>query len=383
VGGRRAAAALVAVVAMTSASTAGNAEAPNGRLRFADLPGWTQDAHDETFAVFRRSCERVIATLPGRSSGGRPVTPALRAVCQRALDGSDAPSRAEARAFFERHFRPIELRPTGRLTGYFEPEYDASPVAEGPFRTPVLARPHDLVPLEPGQAVGPLSGLAAARVTSSGALEPYFDRAAIEDGALADRGLELVYLAEPFDLFLAQIQGSFRVRLPDGRKLRLGYAARNGHLFSPISRALMARGLLSGPIDLPAIRAALASAPDVAREVMRLNRSYVFFRRIDDLPPEAGPIGAQGLPLTTRRSIAVDRTRHAYGTPIYLDAEGADRDGTPLRRLTIAQDTGTAIVGPARIDFFTGSGAAAGDHAGAINHPVRVIVLRPVATDTP
>jgi membrane-bound lytic murein transglycosylase A len=208
---------------------------------------------------------------------------------------------------------------------------------------------------------------------------PYHDRAAIEDGALAGRGLELIWLADPFEAFLVQVQGSARLRLPDGTLARVAYAGRNGHPYTSIGRVLVERGILTREeVDLPRIRAVFAGDPALAREVMRRNRSFVFFRLLGDHDPSLGPIGAQGLPLTPGRSIAIDRTVHSYGLPFFVLGEHPGPAGaTPVRRLVIAQDTGTAIVGPGRIDWFAGWGDEAERLAGLLRHPVELFVLRP------
>jgi membrane-bound lytic murein transglycosylase A len=345
---------------------------------FAALPGWAQDDHAEAFAVFRRSCAALLSRPP------HPLAaPGLREACVAAINEPDGLGRAAARRFFERRFRPFEIRPrtgNGLLTGYYEPEFEGRRAPDARFRFPLLGRPDDLVPLmSPAERPPHLPAeLVAARRTAEGGLEPYPDRGAIEDGALAGRGLELLWLADPFEVFIAQVQGSVRIRLDDGAVVRVGYAARNGYPYTSIGRALIERGHLPAhQAGLGPMRALFAREPELARDIMRLNRSYVFFRLIEDLAPELGPIGAQGVPLTPHRSIAVDRTVHAYGTPFYVVSHGAAPDGGALRRLAIAQDTGTAIVGPARVDWFAGSGRTAERQAGRLRNPLRLFILRP------
>lgn len=350
---------LLASIAMPAMSEAGETTVP-----FAALPGWVDDAHDAVFQVFRRSCAHIV----GESADIRRAVatpPELRAVCVRALGEPDTIKAAAARRFFERNFLPVRVLPQGQrgfMTGYYEPEFAANPEPTAVHRAALFARPSDL-----------------------DTLVPYHDRAAIEDGALAGRGLELFWLTDPFEAFLVQVQGSARLRLPDGRIARVAYAGRNGHPYTSVGRVLIERGILAREeVDLPRIRDVFAGDPALARDVMRQNRSFVFFRRLEDHDPALGPIGAQGLPLTPGRSIAIDRTAHPYGLPFFVVGEHPTPDGAiPVRRLAIAQDTGTAIVGPARIDWFAGWGVEAERLAGVLRHPIDLFVLRPRAEPLP
>ncbi len=257
-----------------------------------------------------------------------------------------------ARTAIERHL-VVEDHGEGRLTGYFEPELRGAPRATRAFPTALHA-----LPPEP--------------VTAS--------RAQIEDGALANRGLEMVFV-DRVDAFFLHIQGSGRIVLADGRVLRLGYAGRNSHAYVPIGRILIDRGIIAREaMSMQAIRAWLANAPDrEARALLRANPSYIFFRHLP-LTPDQGPIGTLGVPLTPRHSIAVDRTHVPLGAPVFV------MGGTGLPRLMVAQDTGGAIRGRARGDAFWGWGAAAGEAAGPQNETIRMWVLRPgtaVATPRP
>ena len=207
----------------------------------------------------------------------------------------------------------------------------------------------------------------------------YPDRTAIEEGALAGQGLERAYLADPVDRFFLQVQGSGRVRLSDGRVLRLAYSGRNGHPYTPIGRVVAdLAGIPRPEMTMQRLRAWLARDADAARRVMRENRSFVFFRVASELDPAAGPIGGEGIPLAPGRSLAIDRTIWPYGVPVFVSTEVPAPDGSePFRRLMIAQDTGSAIVGPARGDIFFGSGDAAGESAGAMRAGGDFVVLWP------
>lgn len=284
---------------------------------------------------------------------------------------------AAARAFLERRFQPVAVG-QGTLTGYFEPELRGSATRDARFATPLHARPPDLVEVDLGTFLPDLRGRRTAGLVRDGRLLPYHDRAAIAGGALAGRGLELLWVDDPADAFFLQIQGSGRVRMADGRVLRVGYAGQNGHPYHAIGRTLIERGALTREtVSMQSIRAWMAEAgPAEAAALMARNPSYVFFRLLPDLPPEAGPIGTLGAPLSPMRSLAVDRAETALGLPVWVS--GRDPlEGAPLRRLAVAADTGGAIRGPARADLFTGWGAEAAERAGRMREEAELFVLVP------
>jgi membrane-bound lytic murein transglycosylase A len=351
-------------------------------LQFGDMAGWVEDDHSAAFRVFRRSCNAVVNADPALRPAS-PTGPHLRAVCAAALALADTIPPAEARRFFEARFQPLHVRPPsgrGFLTGYFEPEYEGSLTRTPEFPAPLLARPDDLVTVAQGGSLPGLApGLQAARRTAAG-FAPYPDRAAIEDGALGDLAKPVAFVRDAVDVFVIQVQGSARIRLADGSIARVAYAGRNGLPYTSIGRILVERGHVPfGEMTLERLMAWLRADPEDGREIMRQNRSYVFFRRADELAPADGPIGGAGIPLTPGRSLAVDRSLWSYGLPFWLEGELplADGGAEPLRRLMIAQDTGTAIVGPARGDFFFGSGPEAGTRAGLLRHQTRFVVLSP------
>ncbi len=284
---------------------------------------------------------------------------------------------AAARIFLERRFRPVAVG-EGTLTGYFEPELRGSTTRDGRFATPLHARPPELVEVDLGAFAPDLRGRRTAGLVRDGRLHPYHDRAAIAGGALAGRGLELLWVDDPVDAFFLQIQGSGRVRMADGRVVRVGYAGQNGHPYYAVGRALLERGaLMRETVSMQSIRAWMADAgPAEAAALMARNPSYVFFRILPDLPPGAGPVGTLGAPLTPMRSLAVDRTETALGLPVF--AAGRDPlSDTPLRRLAVAGDTGGAIRGAARADLFTGWGADAAERAGRMRDAAALFVLVP------
>jgi membrane-bound lytic murein transglycosylase A len=255
----------------------------------------------------------------------------------------------------------------------------------GEFKYPLYRRPPDLITgarHRPGRKAG---GRAPAwRKDAEGKRVPYYDRAAIEDGALDGKKLEICWLKSPVDAFFIQIQGSARIRLQDGAVLRVNYDAHNGLPYTPVGRILIERNLIPREeMSMDRIRQWMESNPEEAKEVRRQNRSFVFFR-IKSLDAKDEAIGAQGIPLTPLRSIAIDARLHAYGTPFWLEADlPLNEDGTlrPWRQLTIAQDTGSAIVGPARADIYFGAGDDAGRIAGRIRHPGQFIMLIPQGAD--
>jgi membrane-bound lytic murein transglycosylase A len=220
--------------------------------------------------------------------------------------------------------------------------------------------------------------LTAMRETGDG-LVPYFTREEIDRGALAGRGLEILYLADPVELFFMQVQGSGRVRLPDGTRLRLGYAGKNGYPYTSIGKLLLERGEgKANGMSMQVLKDWLCADAPRGQRLMWENRSYVFFRELDGREAQDGPIGAAGVALTPGRSLAVDASYHALGLPIFVEAETlVGSDGAPFRKLMIAQDVGSAIRGPERGDIFWGSGEAAGAIAGSTLAPARFIVLLP------
>ncbi|MEW6122212.1 MAG: MltA domain-containing protein [Pseudomonadota bacterium] len=355
-------------------------------VAFSALPGWAQDDAGAAFATFRTSCG-ALAVTPKEigPTSNTALLSGLRTACAAARKvsaalGAHAPSPQVARLFFEANFRAYrivpEANPPGFLTGYYEPEVDGSPVRTERFTVPIYGRPGDLVALRP-----PSDGNRGQVMRKEGdVLVPYYDRAAIEDGALAGKGLEVAWIEHPVDLFFMQIQGSARIRLPDGGVLRLNYDGHNGYPYLPVGRLLIQRGLVPREeMSMDRIRRYIEADPAAGRALMRDNRSFVFFKAVP-LSGTAGALGAQGVPLTPGRSIAVDRALHAYGTPIFIAADlplDSDTASNPFHRLMIAQDTGSAIVGPARADLFFGAGAGPGLVAGRIRHPGAFTLLVP------
>jgi len=346
------------------------------------LDGWNDDDQAAAYAAFAESCKAIRRADP-KARHARPMLDGLYHACSHLRVGKvDA---ARARAYFEANFRPVRIAPLdadqGFLTGYYEAVFEGSRVATADFTVPMYRAPASLA-VAGGKRVAtfPSSGARAGRLVGKRKVVPFYDRTAIEEGALAGRGLEICYVKNPVDAFFAQIQGSARVRLPDGHLLRLNYAAHNGLPYHPVGRDLIDRGIIDKEaMSMDRIRDWMNANPDEAKALRRKNRSFVFFRETG-LAEHDEPVGAQGVPLTTGRSIAVDKTRHVYGTPFWIEAElplESEKPETRFRRLMIAQDTGSAIVGAARADIYFGAGEHIGSVAGRIKQNGRFVMLVP------
>jgi len=349
-------------------------------IEWSQVAGWTADDHLAAFAAYQASCQ----VLRRRRSDDRgQFSNALSNVCRKAAD-LQPQDASTARIFFEQNFQLVRIgrlgEAEGLLTGYFEPIVAGSRFPSPEFPVPLYRRPRDLVAAgyKPGSHAFPNKG-KIGRLTENKGLVPYYDRGAIEAGALDGQKLEICWLRDPLDLLAIQLEGSGRVILEDGTPLRVSFDSHNGHRFSSIERVLIDRKLISrNEISTQGIRDWMTTHPDEAAKVRAANRSYVFFR-ITGLSNEGEPIGAQGVPLTPGRSIAVDRA-HEYGTPFFIEANLPIEGGksvSPFGRLMIAQDTGSAIVGPTRADLYWGAGDDAGRIAGRIRHPGRFVMLVP------
>lgn len=355
-------------------------------VTFADLPGWQDDAVGEALPALARSCKVVAGWAPERPVGPdglagtaadwRPACTALGRV-----DGGDANA---ARGFFETFFAPFAASnrddPVGRFTGYYEASIQAARKRGGRYQTPIYARPPELVMVHMSDFhESPRPRRLAGRVVG-GRLRPYVTRAEIAAGALAKRGLELFWASDPIDVFFAEIQGSGRVVLPDGKVVRIGYAGQNGHVYTAIGRELLAAGEIAREeMSMQAIRRWLEAHPAEAQEMMNRNASFVFFAESG----KDGALGSQSVVLTPERSMAVDPYFIPLFTPIFVDTEvpvpGQPGQTEPWRRLVIAQDTGGAIRGPVRGDIFFGAGERATDVAGRLRGTGRYFLLLPRA----
>ena len=304
-------------------------------LTFDDLDGWAADDHAAALDVFTQTC-------------GDIPRPDWTQLCAVARDGP------AARDFFETFFQPVLIEDGTPMlfTGYYEPEIAGSLTPDDTYRFPIYQLPGD------------------------GTEGVYSRREIEEDQPFADRGLEIAWLSDPVDLFFLQVQGSGRIRLPGGRVIRVGYAGKNGRDYTSVGRALVDRGVYTlDQVSSPKIRQWVVDNPAEGQALLWLNDSYVFFRTIDEVPADKGPLGAMNRSITPLRSIAVDPAITILGAPVWIEKNGVD----PLRRLMIAQDTGSAIKGAQRADVYYGTGEAAGVAASAVKDSGRMVVLMPIS----
>ena len=338
-------------------------------VSFSDLEGWQKDAPALAFAAFQRSC----AALASKPSGiaGKSINWKEACATAKRTDISDS----AARAYFEHTFRPYAVTgqdgADGLFTGYYVPELRGSLQREGIYQTPLYASPADKIDVDLGLFKTDLKGQHLTGKVANGKLVPYDDRAAITQGSLSNRAQVLAWVDDPISLFFLQVQGSGRIRLTDGTIMPVGYDGANGRAYVAIGHMLADKNEIARPVTMPAIREWLAMHPDRAAEIMNANPSYVFFRHT----PSEAVMGAEGVALTAGRSLAVDPSFMPLGMPLWLNT--TDGQGSPLQRLMIAQDTGGAIKGSVRGDFFWGAGDTAATQAGAMQSRGRYYVLLP------
>ncbi len=365
-------------------------EIPGGQyspMSFADVPGWNEDDHLAAYKAFRTSCKPIAAQRAGPADD-KALGNSLRDPCRLARE-TNISDAATARVFFEAHFIPLQISRLGEgdgfVTGYYEPVLEGSRTQTDVYNVPVYRRPSNLFVRGYKQDAPDLPNKGPVyRKIGRRKLVPYYDRAEIENGAIAGRGLEICWLKDQTDLLFAQIQGSARIRLPDGSTIRINYDGHNGYPYTAVGRILIDRGIIpKDEISMQRIREWMEQNPDAAKEVRQQNRAYVFFREVQ-LSDKDEPVGAQGVPLTPGRSIAVDSSLHVYGTPFFIEGElpiESASSKTPFHRLMIAQDTGSAIVGPARADLYFGAGADAGKVSGRLRHNMHFVMLVPKSLD--
>lgn len=345
------------------------------RVAFGDLPDWRDDAMSQALPALESSCKILNAKpadAPVGSGGLAGVAREWRAPCK-ALASAGASDKA-LRDAVEAWFVPFAVADAdgrdGLFTGYYEPELRGARKRSAAYAVPLYRTPPDLVSAE-------IAGETKVGRMVEGELQPYHTRKAIDAGALAGRRLELLWLDDPIDAFFLQIQGSGRVRLAEGGSLRVGYAASNGLPPTIIGRILVERGELTRQeASMQTVRQWLRDHPADATALMQMNDRYIFFREI----PGEGPLGALGAPLTAGRSLAVDSKLLPLAAPLWLDTtypDGTPEAGQPLRRLVVAQDTGSAIKGAVRGDLYWGSGEDALRYAGPMKQRGRYYLLLP------
>ena len=329
-------AAAFAGVIMSGTDTAAQSSPVHTLLEFRQLDGWEADDHRAALDVFLTTCRDM-------------KDPDWRALCAAAADQTDA------RAFFERFFRPVLIEDgvDALFTGYFEPELNGSRNPTERFRYPIYSLPPE-----------------------ASEMSPWLTRRDILSGEdMRDRGLEIAWVDDPVELFFLQVQGSGRVRLPNGSVLRVGYGGANGHPYRSVGKELVRRGVYDAhQVSAQVIKNWVRRNPVEGEDLLYHNPSYVFFREVSEVPAHLGPLGAMNRSVTTGRSIAVDPAFTPLGAPVWVEKDGED----PIRRLMVAQDTGSAIKGSQRADIFFGTGEQAGLAAGRLKDPGRMVVLMPI-----
>lgn len=350
---------------------------------FDELKGWKDDDPSSLFEVMEACHSQITGTKPYRTGSLGLSTDDLLPLLDAARNAKPA-SASDARSFFEQNCRPFFIRKLdgsrGFVTAYYEPEIAVSDKLDSTYRFPFYRRPDDLIDLDnSNRPVGIDSSYAFGRLRD-GEISAYPDRQAIDQGLLDGRGLEIAWAKSKVDVFFVHVQGAARLRYPDGRTARITYTAKAGHPFSAIGKLLVDRGEIDrANISMQSIRAWLAAHPEQVDDVLWHNRSYIFFREAPVAASKAGPVAAAKVPLVAGRSLAVDRLIHTFGFPFFIRSESLTHldKGRPFQRLMLALDTGSAIVGPARGDIFTGSGDEAGELAGTVRNDADFAILIP------
>jgi membrane-bound lytic murein transglycosylase A len=347
---------------------------------FEELPGWGGDNLAELAPALMKSCERIQK---------KPASDSMKALAQAGTFGEwqkicqdfytmASRENSALQAFFETHFQPYAAyagdNPEGLFTGYYEAALNGSRTKHDQYIHPLYLRPDDLVMVNLGEFREELKGQRIAGRVIDGNLKPYETRGEIVSGDWPHNDKTLVWVDNPVDAFFVQVQGSGVVQLDDGTALRIGYDGQNGHVYYAIGKELIKRGhLTKDNVSMQAIRAWMAENPAEALEVMDTNKSYVFFRVLE----KDGPEGGEGTVLTPERSLAIDHSKIPYGIPVWLDV-AAPVEGAPrINRLVMTQDTGGAIRGAVRGDFFWGYGERAELMAGPMKSRGRYWFLLP------
>ncbi|MBB4570409.1 murein transglycosylase A [Rhizobium leucaenae] len=352
---------------------------------FADLKGWKDDDPSSLFRAMKDCRAHIRDVKPYRTGAAGLTANDLLTLLDEAKD-YEPKDAAEARAFFEERCQPFFIRrgdgARGFVTAFYEPEIAVSATPDESYRYPFYRRPDDLIDLDDTNRPANLDPSYMFGRLKDGIISAYPDRGEIDRGYLEGRGLEIAWAKSKVDVFFVHVQGAARLRYPDGRMGRITYAAKAGHPFSAVGRLLIERGLLDrATISMQTIRDWLYAHPQEVDEVLWHNRSYIFFREADVSDAALGPIAAAKVPLVAGRSLAVDRLIHTFGFPFFIQSESLTHldSGKAFGRLMLALDTGSAIVGPARGDIFTGSGYDAGELAGTVRNDADFYILVPKA----
>ena len=348
---------------------------------FQDLPEWRNENFQNFAQAYERSCARILkkdsqSLFGADSKFGKAQE--WQIACRK-FQKTDKQNIASLRQFFEQNFIPYtakaDFETEGLFTGYYEASLNGSRTKKGKFIYPLRARPDDLVMVDLGEFRDELKGQRIAGRVKGGKLKPYETHGEILAGKLPkSQDKALVWVDDPVEAFFIQIQGSGIVTLDDGKVMRVGYAGQNGHPYYAVGRELVKRGeLTKDEVSLQTIRSWMKANPSQAQDLMTTNKSYVFFRELEG----AGPEGGEGIALRAGRSLAIDRSIIPYGMPVWLSAENPDPKQGRINRLMMTQDTGGAIRGPVRGDYFWGYGDMAETMAGAMKSKGRYWFLLP------
>lgn len=353
-------------------------------VSFNDLKGWDTDDPRPLFRAMLDCLTYLRKGKPYKSGALGLTADELIQLLEKAEASGEPDNAAAARAFFEANCLPFAILPDGGkagfVTAFYEPEVEVSDDKESGYQYPFYFRPPDLVDLDANNRPPEIDPYYAFGRERGGVIDTYPDRREIDEGYLDGKGLEIAWAKSKVDVFFAHVQGAARLRYPDGRLRRITYAAKAGHPFSPVGKLLIDRGEIDrAEISMQAIRAWLSRNPAKVDEVLWHNRSYIFFRDAEVADLDAGPIAAAKVPLVAGRALAVDRLIHTFGYPFFIRSESLTHldGGKPFARLMLALDTGSAIVGPARGDIFTGSGFEAGELAGTVRNDAEFYILIP------
>ena len=343
------------------------------------LPGWNNDKVLNAFPALQKSCRSILKKLNRRQSSKKKLKKhsSWQNVCDQITTNSFGED--SFREFLKSKFNAYQIRyrgsDEGLFTGYYEPTLNGSLKLSREYKTPIYPKPTDLIHVNLGEWKESLNNSRILGRVVGNKLKPYFSRSDISKGALDREITPILWLKSEIDAFFLHIQGSGRVVLPDGEVYRLGYAGKNGRKYYPIGRYLLEIGAIPKEnISMQSIKKWLRENPGKKKDVMNMNPSYVFFRKLNG---NDGPIGAQGVVLTSGRSLAVDRHYSKLGAPVWLSANFEDEEGKKLQRLMVAQDTGGAIKGPIRGDVFWGSGKIAERLAGIMKAKGSMYVFYP------
>lgn len=351
-------------------------------VSYESFSGWKQENFPQLISIFSQNCQYLMKLPRNTNLGGEAGI--FGGKVQDWYNSCQIAQRIPQnqtlviKQFFETWFQPYQYSVStnyGKITGYYEPEFQGSEKRWGPYQTPVYARPSDLVsqPTNDGKVV---SGF-----WNAGRITPYYTRAQINAGILSGKGLELAWLTNPADLFIMQIQGSGRIILPDGRMIRLAYAGKNGQPYVPLGRVMVQQGLIAPhDVNLYTMRAWLQKHPQQAKNLMDQNPNYVFFRHLEESNNNQGPVGALGIPLTAGRSVAVDKKWIPLGTPLWVETTLPTQPNglrRPWQHMVFAQDLGGDIQGVNRLDLFTGWGQIAEWYAGLMKEKGKIYILLP------